>query len=133
MATTVVLVMVSATAAAQGQYSLQPDLSRNVLPDDLLGIWGTASQCAAHKSGDHDNPALLPYQISHDWIRQGFLYCYLSLYEHKYDGNSIEAFALAQCGEDNLRDYRLNLKLLNGKLRISWSQDFTTQALMTCE
>ena len=94
--------MSCAQVLAQAQYSLQPRLNQINAPDALLGIWGTASQCAAHKTGKEDDPRLFPYVIARDWIKQG------------------------------LRDYQVELRLHNGKLRIQWSEDFTTRELGAC-
>ena len=44
----------------------------------------------------------------------------------------MEAMALAQCGEDDLRDYRLVLRRQGGRLHIRWSEDFTTGELLAC-
>ena len=127
-----VMIMCSAQAFAQAQFSLQPCLSENNAPAALLGTWGTARQCAAHKSGRVDDPRLFPYIITRDWIKQGFIYCYLAWYEQTGDAVGNQAFAFAQCGEDHLRDYQLEMNLHDGKLRIQWSQDFTTRELQAC-
>jgi len=129
----VLMIMFSTQVLAQAQFSLQPRLSGNKAPSALLGIWGTARQCAAHKSGKTDDPLLFPYIITHDWIKQGFIYCFLAWYEPTRSVGNNQAFAFAQCGEDQLRDYQLELNLREGKLSIRWSDDFTTRELEACE
>lgn len=128
----VLMIMLPTQVLAQAQLSLQPRLSGNKAPSALLGIWGTARQCAAHKSGKTDDPLLFPYIITHDWIKQGFIYCFLAWYEPTRNIRGNQAFAFAQCGEDQLRDYQLELNLRDGKLSIQWSEDFTTQELEAC-
>lgn len=132
VAVIVLLLLFSEMAVAQAQFSLQPRAGAGTAPQPLLGIWGTAEQCAAHESGNNDNPRLFPYRISGDWIRQGNIYCYLSWRDHEGDSDGLRAYALAQCGEDNLREYQLRLLLQQGELQIRWSEDFTTRALRAC-
>lgn len=132
LAAMVLMIMSSAQVFAQAQYSLQPGLNENNAPIALLGIWGTSYQCAAHEAGEKDDPRLLPYIITRDWIRQGFIYCYLAWNEQISDAGDNPASAFAQCGEDNLRDYQIVLNLRDGKLRIQWSEDFTTRELEAC-
>ncbi len=132
VAVIVLMIMSSAQVLAQAQFSLQPRLNQNNAPEALLGIWGTASQCAAPKAGKEDDPRMFPYIITRDWIKQGFIYCHLVWYEQNSETGAKQAFAFAQCGEDNLRDYQVALKLHNGKLRIQWSEDFTTRELEAC-
>lgn len=121
-----------ATAGAQSQYSLQPQGSDYEVPASLLGTWGSAEQCAAHRAGGNLNPALFPYLITRDWIRQGNIYCYLSWQHHRASGGNIEAYVSALCGEDDIRDYRLLMKLQAGSLQIRWSPDFITGQLQAC-
>ena len=75
---------------------------------------------------------LFPYVITRDWIQQGMLYCYMSWREQYSDAKATQADAFAQCGEDGIRDYRILLTLRDGKLRIRWSEDFTTGELQAC-
>ena len=126
------LLTLPAPAAAQSQFSLRPNQPVGAAPASLIGTWGTASQCAELAAGGSDNPALMPYQISSEWIRQGFLYCILAWRgEAQIDGET-RYFADAQCGEDDLRDYRISLELRQRRLQIRWSDDFSTTALQAC-
>jgi len=126
------LLLFCGQVSAQAQYSLQPRAQGIQVPQSLLGTWGTAEQCHAHNAGEIDNPRFNPYLIGSEWIRQGNVYCYLSWHEKRHDGDGLQAHALAQCGEDNLREYRLTLRLQQERLRIRWSDDFTTRALEAC-
>lgn len=126
------MILLPMQVLAQAQFSLQPRLSGNKAPAALLGIWGTARQCSAYKSGNANDPGLFPYIITRDWIRQGFIYCYVAWYEQTSDAHGEKAFAYAQCGEDQLRDFQIRLSLQNGKLSMRWSEDFTTQELEAC-
>ena len=119
-------------AQAQSQFSMQRPQSAVPAPAALLGAWGSAAQCAKLAAGGSDNPGLMPYQISADWIRQGFLYCSLSWRGQTRVEGENRYFADASCGEDDLRDYRLTLELRDRRLHIRWSEDFTTRALEAC-
>lgn len=117
---------------AQAQFSLQPPMESATAPARLLGVWGTAHQCAAYGSGN-EQPGLLPYHIDANWLRQGKVYCHLGWRGQREKDGVIEAFALARCGEDDLREYPLLLQLDGGILRIRWSDDYTTPKLRACE
>ena len=126
------LLVVAMSAFAQSGYRLQPEAGA-AAPESLFGTWGSPAQCAAHRAGEFDNPALYPYEISQDWIRQGLVYCYMR-WRNKSDGTyGLQAMAEAQCGEDTIRDYRLVLELREETLRIHWSADFSTASLQLCQ
>ncbi len=121
-----------AMSAGHAQSNVQPDFD-NRGPVALFGTWGTAAQCAAHKTGNNTDMRLFPYVVSNDWIQQGMVYCYLVWREQFSDAAGTQAHALAQCGEDGLRDYQVFVDLREGRLRIRWSEDFTTRELQACE
>lgn len=129
----VVSLLFSRCLYAQAQFSLGASTGPGDAPDSLLGTWGTGTQCDAHRAGDTSSPSLLPYEITQEWIRQGFIYCYLSWNGHEKGNDAVTAYARAQCGEDNLRDYRLRLRHSAGRLQIRWSEDFTTAKLQHCD
>ena len=102
-------------------------------PESLFGTWGTEVQCAAHAADNMQDQRLFPLIISNEWIQQGWIYCYLQWRGHNTDSNNIQAFALAQCGEDTIRDYQLEFNLETSELKIQWSKNFTTDPLQRCE
>lgn len=126
------LLLAPTALLAQSQFSLQPLPESATAPALLLGVWGSARQCTAYHSGNNQ-PGLLPYHINAEWLRQGTVYCYLSWRGQNDVAGVIEAFALAQCGEDDLREYQLALQLRAGSLRIRWSADYTTPELQACQ
>ena len=121
----------AATTTGQAQSNVQPR-ANNYGPQALFGTWGTAEQCAAHKAGNNTDLRLFPYVISNDWIQHGMVYCYLGWREQFTNASGAQAHAVAQCGEDSLRDYQVFLDLRDGSLRIRWSEDFTTRELQAC-
>ena len=120
------------SAQAQTQFSTVPPATAPDGPAELFGVWGSESQCRAYGDGDETNPALLPYAIDGQWIRQGFIYCYLSWRGRESKNGITRAWADARCGEDDLRDYRLQLELRERRLSIRWSEDFIVSQLQSC-
>ncbi len=102
-------------------------------PAALLGTWGTPTQCPAKQAESPPAARFSPYHISTGWIQQGGIYCYLSWLGHYADDTGSETHALAQCGEDSLREYRILLRLENSRLRIRWSESYRTPALERCD
>ncbi len=102
-------------------------------PPDLLGTWGTPTQCP-EKRLKHPSPArFFPIHITREWMEQGGIFCYLSWQGHFPNGPGSEIHALAQCGEDTLREYRLVLRLENSRLQIRWSDSYSTPKLERCD
>lgn len=124
----------SPATEAQGQFSLQDQPGAGAdAPAQLLATWGTAAQCAARESGSDDNSTGSPFTLTEEWIRQGPIYCYLNWQAHTPVESGSETLAFAQCGEDTLREYRLQLLLVQDRLRIRWSDDYTTPLLQRCD
>lgn len=117
-------------ADAQSQFSTLPPAPAAEAPRWLLGAWGSEAQCRAHQAGEESNPARLPFVIDPQWIRQGFIYCYLTWRGHDAEKN--RAWADARCGEDDLREYSLVLNLRGQALDIRWSDSFTARNLRFC-
>jgi len=117
---------------AQPQFSTGPRPGSAAGPASLFGVWGSPAQCQAHRGGDETNPARLPYVIDNEWIRQGFIYCHISWRGQRRDGDETRAWADARCGEDDLRDYRLQFSLQARRLQIRWSPDFVARGLEFC-
>ena len=126
------LLMSLLAAESSAQYLLQPRNQGVRAPAALLGAWGNAAQCAAHRAGGNRDPRLFAYLISDDWIQQGSIYCRVDWQPPRGDDTDLTVGAFARCGEDGPREYHLLLQLSQGKLRIRWSEDFTTAALEAC-
>lgn len=129
----IVIVVPPPYAQAQAQYSLQPEIARGIaLPDAYIGTWGSAAQCADTQATHDGDAGRSAYEISVEWIRQGKVYCHMTWYTIEMTARGGEVHALAQCGEDGLREYRVVLRLAQARLWIDWSPDFTTPALRAC-
>lgn len=113
--------------------SVQPQLRDTTQgPARLFGTWGTTAQCNADKAGGKQKQRFFPLVINNEWIKQGMIYCHLQWQGHSSLGTVTRAQALAQCGEDTLREYQISLNLENKKLIVRWSKDFSTKALEAC-
>ena len=112
--------------AAQGQIGLETLPGDRIEPPPaLLDTWGTAAQCAGGQSASR-------YRIERDWIEQGGIYCLVAWQANYPRASGSEVHALARCGEDTLREYRVALLLDGEALRIRWSDTYTTPALSRC-
>lgn len=120
---------------ATAQMTMQPLTGGNSIeaPDVLIASWGTSAQCQAHKQNITHDMTLFPVVISDQWLQQGFMYCLVRWLNQQNDEQELRARAYLQCGEDNLRDYQVFFKLKDDKLRIRWSEDFTTDNLQRCD
>ncbi len=116
-------------AAARGQYGIETAPGDRIEPPAaLLGTWGTPAQCAARGTGEPP----FAYRIDREWLEQAGIYCYLSWQASFAREAGSQTHALAQCGEDTLREYRLVLWLDDAALRIRWSASYTTPELRRC-
>ena len=102
-------------------------------PEVLFGTRGSAAQCAAWRGTGQADLQQATYRIDRDWLLQGGIYCYLTWRSRFPLANGLEVHALAQCGEDTLREYDLVLRLQHDQLRLHWSQDFSTRPLLRCD
>ena len=57
--------------SAWAQATFLPPASNPIAaPPMVLGVWGTAAQCEAHRAGRTGDLRLLPYDINEQWLRQ---------------------------------------------------------------
>ena len=103
-----------------------------LFPPELEGAWGTAEQCAVLRAGADEHPGKATYRIDADWIIQGLVHCQVRWLGSEQTGNGKRYSAMAQCGEDDLRDYRLSMLLNADGLSIRWSFDYVTPVLQRC-
>lgn len=125
------LILFSVTAFAQSQY-LTPPNNSGPAPAQLFGVWGDSAQCEAYPGQRTDNPASAAYEISRDWIKQGWFHCLINWRASWPTGNGLQAQAFAQCGEDLIREYRIVLILDSDTLQIRWTDDYSTSSLRRC-
>ena len=108
--------------------------SRTTAPGQaaLLDTWGTQAQCDAHAAGITGDLRRIPHVLSEQWLQQGFLYCWIIWLGQGQSDTGTWTRAHLQCREDSLRAYDSVFHLSGDRLRIRWSDDFTTPALMRC-
>ena len=116
----------------------QPSLSASgssagsAFPAELAGAWGSVQQCEHLLTGEPEHPGKATYRISADWIRQGLVHCQVNWLGEQTVPDGKRFHAMAQCGEDDLRDYRLLMQLSEEGLSIRWSLDYSTAVLQRC-
>ena len=128
----IAILLATTHALGQSQYPL-PGSNGPGGVAAVYGTWGTAAQCAHPRDDSTGIAHMQPYEISAQWIRQGWFHCYLTWLGQSNGDGGLEALALAQCGEDLLRDYRIVLSLREERLQIHWSADYSTPELRVCE
>ena len=128
-----VLLLLPLMAGQASQFSLQSQSASGAFPDELAGAWGSAEQCRVLRSGEPEHPGRATYRISAEWISQGLIHCNVSWFGAEQQIEDKRFRALAQCGEDDLREYRLSLLLRPEGLSIRWSLDYVTPVLQRCQ
>ena len=121
-------------AGAQAQATFMPQAPNAIeAPASILGTWGTQAQCAAHRRGETDDMRLLPYEIGDQWLKHGFLYCWMGWRAHRQEPDGSTTIVLARCGEDAVRFFQLVIRHTGPTLRMRWSKDYETPALERCQ
>jgi len=100
--------------------------------DAFFGVWGTSAQCSGEPIIDGGTVRAAPYVIDADWLKHGQVWCRLNWFPVETRENGAFSGASAQCGEDSVRGYRINMELEGGQLTLRW--DFPQVGpLMRCE
>lgn len=127
-----VLWLWSGTATAQSTFQGVPAWNLIRPPAPFLGTWGTDAQCDAHARKQRNDPRLHPYELSDEWLKQGFLYCFVGWRAYRQRNGDHWANLWLRCGEDAVRQYDALLRIADDQLTIRWSDDFTTRPLRRC-
>lgn len=128
------LLLLPAPGWPQSQLPLGPRATDAIdAPASLFGTWGTAAQCENWRERERADSSGVLYHLDREWLRQGGIYCYLTWRSRYPLANGLEIHALAQCGEDTLREYDLVLRLQDEQLQLRWSDDFSTRQLIRCD
>lgn len=122
----------SLAGAATAQPALRTLAGSQPIPPPavLMGTWADPGRCPAREPASE--PGASAVEIGPQWVRQGFMHCLARWHVHRGDARESHTWAHLQCGEDLPRDYRVSFLLRDGRLRIRWSEDFTTAALVRC-
>ncbi|MEM7271142.1 MAG: hypothetical protein AAF401_18025 [Pseudomonadota bacterium] len=96
------------------------------------GVWGTEAQCGRELIKPGGTVVASPYEVGPEWLRQGGLWCRLNWYPvEPRDGGAFSG-ALAQCGEDAVRDYRVRMVLRGDELTLHWGLFQASGPLRRC-
>ena len=101
--------------------------------DAFYGSWGTPEQCAREPLKAGGTVLAEPFAITHEWLKQGRLWCRLSWFPIEPRGDGFFTVAQAQCGEDSVRDYFLRFELSGGKLTLRWGFLLSNGPLRRCD
>ncbi len=98
----------------------------------LYGLWGDERQCAAQPIVPGASLLAQPFEIRPGWMRHGIIWCRLDWLLVEPRGDGLFASTRAQCGEDAVRDYRLDFALSEETLTMIWDERVVTGPLPRC-
>ncbi len=98
----------------------------------FYGTWGTAQQCARDPIMTGGTVLAEPFKINSDGVRQGPIWCSLKWFPMQTRKDDLFTAAIAQCGEDGIRDFFLRMKLSGGELTLIWSMLRSNGPLARC-
>ena len=98
----------------------------------FYGTWGTAKQCAGAPIKQGGTVAAEPFVIDAEWLKHGQIWCRLTWFPVEQRGKDTFTGARAQCGEDSVRAYVLNMNLNNGELTLQWDFPLSNGPLARC-
>jgi hypothetical protein len=99
---------------------------------DFYGVWGTNKQCAKELIVAGGSKHAAPFEITKDWLGHGDVWCRLFWVNTGSGQHGRFALARALCGEDDVRDYQLDLTLKNAELTLTWNRQITNNSLQRC-
>ncbi len=98
----------------------------------FYGAWGTQAQCARSLIVPFGTKHYAPFKISADWLQHGDVWCRLSWANVFINDADAAGVANAICGEDDSRNYRINLNLNGDELALVWNGDIVNSRLLRC-
>jgi len=99
----------------------------------LLGLWGTETQCEGSLITPKGTKRATPFDVRPDWLGNGDVWCRLNWWSvYPLESNSMTATAIAVCGEDIERDYKIRFNLDGETLTIIWDLELQNGPLMRC-
>ena len=99
----------------------------------LFGEWGTDAQCAGTPIVPNGTKLAAPFIISDDWLGHGEVWCRLKWSGPPKTSEGLFTTAFAPCGEDVVRDYRINFRLIDNELTLNWGLGINNGPLKRCE
>lgn len=98
----------------------------------LYGTWGTAAQCTGALIKPGGTRRATPFELRPGWLRHGGLWCRLAWFPPIPRDGGLFAGAIAHCGEDSARSYRLGLSLAGDELTLIWDDALANGPLRRC-
>jgi len=117
--------------------SLMPAVAAANPLQALVGTWGDAAQCAREYIQEGGTVRAAPYEISAGWLRQGDFWCRLAWFPPQDRPGGLYAVAMAQCGEDAVRNWQIGFSLRTAEggdtLLILWGESLISAPLSRCD
>lgn len=103
-------------------------------PEVFFGKWGTDKQCAGDLIIPGGTRHAAPFEIGKEWLGHGDVWCRLFWINtgSSQQGTMPLPVRCALCGEDDVRDYRINFQLQDNLLSLIWNQHITNDRLKHC-
>lgn len=98
----------------------------------LFGVWGTPGQCRGALIQPGGSVRASPFELSAGWLQHGGLWCRLTWFDPQVRADGLFAGAMANCGEDAARGYRLGVLLDRGRLTLIWDEALVNGPLDRC-
>lgn len=98
----------------------------------LFGEWGTDSQCRGELLTTQGTVHAAPFRIQEQWLGHRDVWCRLSWVRSGSTADGFVAEAHGLCGEDDLRQYRIDFTLRHDELWLSWNQQVVNGPLARC-
>ncbi len=104
----------------------------SLVPEPLLGVWGTEAQCARALIIPTGTKRFEPFDIRPDWLGHGEIWCRLTGVTVSATSPGLYSNARARCGEDIDRDYEINFHLVEDQLTVTWDRNLVNGPLKRC-
>ena len=98
----------------------------------LYGSWGDARQCARDLIIPGGTVRAEPFEIAEGWLRHRQIWCQLSWFDVTFRPGGLFTTAVALCGDDSTRSYRLDFALSHGFLTLIWDETLVNGPLGRC-
>ena len=101
--------------------------------EPLYGKWGTEAQCAGELITPKGTKRASPFDIQSQWLRNGEVWCRMNWGVVDKTEDGLFTVAQGQCGEDSVRGYNINFRLVGDELTLVWNLWHKVGPLMRCD
>ena len=101
--------------------------------EPLYGKWGTEAQCAGELITPKGTKRASPFDFQSQWLRNGEVWCRMNWGVVDKTEGGLFTVAQGQCGEDSVRGYNINFRLVGDELTLVWNLWHKVGPLMRCD